>query len=217
MRRARRDHERIEVRPRSHPRADRTRSRSALSKRPRLGRHGNVCSCTSIASPSPSTTRSAPGSSYPPSAERSSFPTVRTSSLGLATVGRRRAGPCSSTRGNSRRSGQAALALRRARRCPTNPNPPQRTAGAPEPADRLTSVSTFVSTVPGYDANRPCLRAIAGCDTRNHKPGVGGSSPSAGQTNRADRTLGISPMLSVQTRVADRKSREETLRAGVRQ
>lgn len=96
-------------------------------------------------------------------------------------------------------------------------NGEQRTSQHLARARSATSVSTFVSTAPAADPSRPCLRAIAGRDTRNHKPGVGGSSPSSGQVNRADRTVGISPMLSVPTRVAGRKSREEMLRAGVRQ
>ena len=139
-----------------------------------------MCSGASTASGSPSTTRNARGSSYRANAARSSCPTARTSSPGLVTVGRRRGGACSSTRGNSPRSGQAAPTLRRARRCPTNPNPPQRTPARPQRADRLTRVSTFVSTGLAFAPNRLCLRATVASHTRNHNPRVGGSSPSSG-------------------------------------
>jgi hypothetical protein len=69
---------------------------------------------------------------------------------------------------------------RRRPRCPTHPNPTQRTTEAPRRASRLTRVSIFVSTAPAAGPNRPCLRAIGACYTRNHNPRVGGSSPSSG-------------------------------------
>jgi len=41
-------------------------------------------------------------------------------------------------------------------------------------------VSMSVSTAAPLGSKRPCLRAIAGPDTRNHNPRVGGSRPSSG-------------------------------------
>jgi hypothetical protein len=74
------------------------------------------------------------------------------------------------------RSKASGHGSRRRPRCPTAPDQPQRTLEGPGHARRLTSVSIFVSTGPAADPNRPCLRAIVGSDTRNHKPRVRGSS-----------------------------------------
>ncbi len=75
---------------------------------------------------------------------------------------------------------EPSSAPRPRRRCRTDSYAQQRPSQEPACAPSVTSVSISVSTAPAAHANRPCLRAIGACYTRNHNPRVGGSSPSSG-------------------------------------
>jgi hypothetical protein len=58
-------------------------------------------------------------------------------------------------------------------RCPTKSHALQPASEGRGRAWAVTSVSISVSILPIPGPNRPCLRAIAGSDTRNHNPRVG--------------------------------------------